>query len=308
MAFFQDLPFGITVIDTDFQRPGLAACHLIIESGKGALVDTGTTKTVPQILSCLTAKQIKPQDIEYLFVTHVHLDHAGGAGQLMKLFPNAKLVAHPRGARHLIDPTKLVSGTKAVFGEQVMQEHYGPVIPVPAERVLEVADGQNIDFHGRPLQFLHTEGHAKHHYCIWDAKSQGLFTGDTFGVSYREFDSDQGSVIFPATTPTQFDPEALHASIDRLVALKPKTIYLTHFGQIQYTERLSDELHVLIDEYVTLAKQFKGNHQSMYQAMMDLLLQKNTTLSKEKAVALLHYDVEINVQGLEYWLDHSLCK
>ncbi|MBI4357471.1 MAG: MBL fold metallo-hydrolase [Gammaproteobacteria bacterium] len=313
MTLFQDFSNGITLIDTGFQRPGLAACYLIKE-GKGAiLIDTGTTYTASRIQKILKAKGVSPNDVEYLFVTHIHLDHAGGAGRLSEVFPNARVGVHPRGAKHLSDPTQLVNATTIVLGEQAMHQYYGPVIPIPSKRILEITNEQTIDFHGRPLFFIHTAGHAKHHYCIFDAKSQSFFTGDTFGVSYRELDSPLGAFIFPATTPSQFDPTALHASINRLLSFKPKACYLTHFGQVTALSKLAQDLHALIDTYVVTARALKNEtthrHALLVRSLMILLLERlaqhHPDFPEEKAKALFSYDVEINAQGLEHWLIKS---
>jgi glyoxylase-like metal-dependent hydrolase (beta-lactamase superfamily II) len=152
----------------------------------------------------------------------VHLDHAGGAGLLMRELPRATLVVHPRGARHMIQPTALYQGALAVYGQEEMDRSYGRLVGIEADRVTTTHDGMVLELAGRPLRFADTPGHARHHHCIWDAATRGWFTGDTFGLSYREFDDDEGRPwIFPTSTPVQFDPPALRASIERLVSFGP---------------------------------------------------------------------------------------
>ncbi len=218
MSSAQTLPNGITCIDTGYHRPALAACYLIEQGDQAAFVDSGTTRTVPKLLELLASRDIPRESIAYVMPTHVHLDHAGGAGELMRHLPNAKLVVHPRGARHMVDPSKLVAGATAVYGEAVFRENFGELVPVPEERVLLAVDGLRLDLNGRILLFRDTPGHARHHYSIFDEASRGFFTGDVFGLSYQEVDCASGPFLFPTTTPVQFDPAAWHKSLDLLLS------------------------------------------------------------------------------------------
>src|SRR5512136_3321565 len=135
---------GVYLIDTLHLRPGLAASHLVVDSGRAAFVDTGAGPAAPRLLAALDELGIPRENVDYLFLTHVHLDHAGGAGQLMQALPNAKAILHPRGAPHLIDPTKLIAGSIQVYGEALYRELYGELIPIPAERVLVIEDRQRL--------------------------------------------------------------------------------------------------------------------------------------------------------------------
>ncbi len=304
---------GIHTVDAGYVRAGLAAVHLIVQDGHVALFDTGTRHSVPGVLAALRELGLGPEAVEWILASHVHLDHAGGAGALLAMCPNARLVVHPKGARHLIDPAKLVAGTQAVYGEQAFRTLYGEVTPAPAERVIEAADGHTIDFHGRTLRFLDTPGHARHHYCMHDSASNAIFTGDTFGISYREFDVDGRPFIFPTTTPVQFEPEALHASIDRLMALAPQAAYLTHYGRVTGLASLAAQLHTLIDTFVRLARAVTGQgearHEGLKLALQRCLLEAarahGCTLAEARMSALLAGDVELNAQGLLVWLERG---
>ena len=192
---------GIHTIDTGFQRPHFDAAYLVVENGRGAFVDCGTNHSVPAMLRALADAGLEPVSVDWLILTHVHLDHAGGAGELMSKLPNARLVVHPRGARHMIDPSQLVAGAAAVYGDAEMQRSYGMIRAVPAQRVVEARDGHVIDLAGRELVCVETPGHARHHNAVWDERSRSFFTGDTFGLSYREFDTDKGAFIVPTTSP-----------------------------------------------------------------------------------------------------------
>jgi len=311
MTAFQDHAFNITTIDTYFERPKLAASHLIIEGQRAAFIDTGTTFSVPHLLKVLTLKKIPFENIDYVIVTHVHLDHAGGAGKLLELLPNARLVVHPRGARHLIDPSKLKMGAIAVYGEEVFQKNYGDIIPVATDRVIEAPDEFTLNLNSRMLTFLDTPGHAKHHFCIFDEKSHSFFTGDTFGISHRDFDTDKGSFIYATTTPVQFEPAAYHHSINRLLTYQPKKMYLTHYGEVDNVNKLADKLHNSIDELVILMESVADNTQQRHSLLTDAIMgyflkelrQLDCRLPEAKCRELLAIDVELNAQGLEVWWD-----
>jgi len=312
LPLITDYDFGISAIDANYLRPGLAAIHLIVEGGKAALVDTGTSSSAAGLIEALRTRNLGPADISYIFVTHIHLDHAGGAGEFMHQFPNAKLVVHPRGARHMADPTKLVASAMSVYGEAEFRRMYGTVRPVDADRIIEAPDGFTLDFNGRPLLFLDTPGHARHHYCILDSRSQSFFTGDTFGISYREFDVDGMEFVFPTTTPVQFDPVAAHASLDRLMSYNPSHAFLTHYGRIGHLSRHASELHELINAHVSIAVKLRDapdRHATMVKELGNLLLSRAVAhgckLPDEKICDLLSLDVGLNAQGLENWLDHA---
>ncbi|MEW5771586.1 MAG: MBL fold metallo-hydrolase [Pseudomonadota bacterium] len=304
---------GIVTLDADYLRPGLAAIHLIVEQGHVAIVDTGTNQSVPTVLAELQRTGLTPADVDYVIATHVHLDHAGAAGALMQACANARLVVHPKGARHLIDPAKLVAGSIAVYGEMAFRELYGEIVPVPAERVIEGHDGLRLDFQGRVLTFLDTPGHARHHFCIHDARSEGVFTGDTFGISYREFDVEGRPFIYPTTTPVQFDPAALHGSIDRIVALEAEAAFLTHYGRITGLAALAPRLHELIDEWSELALAAPGVGEAR-QAALEAALERGLmarlrahgcVLDDATCHELLANDVRLNAMGLLVWRDQQ---
>ncbi|MDQ3187016.1 MAG: MBL fold metallo-hydrolase [Pseudomonadota bacterium] len=308
-----DYDNGISAIDAEYYRPGLAAIHLMVEGDNAALVDTGTSFSVPGTMEALRKKNLAPGDVAYVFITHIHLDHAGGAGEFMYLFPNAKLVVHPRGAQHMADPTRLVASATAVYGETEFNRLYGVIRPVDADRIVEAPDGFCLDFNGRPLLFLDTPGHARHHYCIFDKQSQSFFTGDTFGLSYREFDVEGMEFVFPTTTPVQFDPAAAHASLDRIMSYDPSYAFLTHYGRIGHLRRHAADMHDLIDSHVMIARRLRNQvpdrHKALEEELGDLLLQRiiahGCKLPPDKILHLLSLDVRLNAQGLENWLDHA---
>lgn len=303
---------GIHTIDTAFQRDHFDAAYLIVESGRGAFVDCGTSYSVPRMLAALKEAGLSPGDVDWLIATHVHLDHAGGAGALMAQLPNARLVVHPRGAPHMIDPAKLIAGATAVYGEEEMARSYGRILPVPEERVVVAEDGHRIDLAGRELLCIDTPGHAKHHLCVWDARSRCWFTGDTFGLSYRELDSEQGAFVLPATTPVQFEPDALKSSIARLLSYSPEGMYLTHYGRVGDVGELAADLYEQIDAMTAIARDCDGSqdrHGCMTTALTSLYqdrARKHGCLLDDVGVArVLSMDIELNAQGLASWLDRD---
>ena len=285
---YQDLGNGICCIDTLLQRPGLASCYLIEHGGMAGFIDTGTSNSIPILLEVLRRKRIAHADVAYVMPTHVHLDHAGGAGGLMQHFPQATLLAHPRAARHMIDPRKLEQGSLEVYGETAFASMFGSVLPVDANRVQEIDDGFELDFNGRKLVFLDTPGHARHHYCVFDELTRGLFTGDTFGVSYPELNQGRARFIFPPTTPVQFDPETWLATLDRLMLLKPERIFVTHYGVHENLAPLLKLLKRTIRDYVETAQEFAGlenrGHritQSILQSSINYLLDQQCGLTNK---------------------------
>ena len=301
---------GIRVVDTGFHRPLFDAAYLIVERGRAAFVDTGTNDAVPRLLAALAAAQIGVDAVDYVIPTHVHLDHAGGAGLLMQQLPNARLVVHRRGARHLVDPRHLVRSATGVYGEDEIARSYGTLVPVAAERVVTTADGTTIDLAGRALRFLDTPGHAMHHHCVWDEASRAFFTGDTFGLSYRDFDTAKGAWIMPTSTPVQFQPDALRRSIERMLAYAPTHMHLTHFGSVGDVPRLGALLLAQLDEVVAYARTTRpgpGRHGELVRGLAAIhvasLRAHGVTLADERIRELLALDLELNAQGLAIWLD-----
>ncbi len=307
-----DFEHGITAIDTGFHRPVFDASHLIVERDRAAFIDVGTNYSIPGLLEELDSKGVSRENVDYVFVTHVHLDHAGGAGEIIRQLPNAKLAVHPRGAPHMINPARLIASASSVYGAEEVKRTYGELVPVPAERVVEIRDESVIDLAGRRLRCLDTPGHARHHYSIWDERSRSFFPGDTFGLSYREFDTDKGAFILPTTTPVQFDPVALKGSIARMLLFKPDAMFLTHYSRVTDVERLGRDLFEQIDAMVAIAQSSAGQsnrHEWIKQRLAESYFERaeahGCLMTHERMRELLGSDIELNAQGLEIWLDHS---
>jgi glyoxylase-like metal-dependent hydrolase (beta-lactamase superfamily II) len=309
-AFVETLGDGLFAVDTGFHRDRYDTAWLVVDSGRAAFIDTGTAFAVPRLLEALSFAGLAPADVEYVIPTHVHLDHAGGVGRLMQQLPAATLVVHPRGARHMIDPTGLYAGALAVYGQETMDRDYGRLEPVPAARVRTTSDGESLRLGTRALAFAHTPGHALHHHCVWDERSSGWFTGDTFGMAFPEFRVDGRSFIIPSATPVQFDPEAMHASIDRLLAAAPRAMYLTHFGRVTDVAHCGDQLKAMLDATVAAARACRDapdRHAALAADLLALYVagarSNGVTLAEARLAQLLRDDAALNAAGLGIWLD-----
>ena len=307
---------GIVAVDSGFLRPWLAAVYLIVENGRVAVVDTGSNDSVPRVLAALEERGLAPECVDFVILTHVHLDHAGGAGLLMSRLPNATLCVHPRGVRHMVDPSRLVQGTIEVYGVEHARKVYGEVVPVPEQRTLAAGEGARISLAGRELVVLETPGHARHHCCIRDGKSKAIFAGDTFGLAYRELEAAGWRFVFPTTSPVQFDPQALHASIDRIVALRPPRVFVTHFGGLDEVDRLAADLHRLIDAHVAIARANRDagarRQAAIEEGLRELVVEEARRqgwgVSPQEALEIFGLDLELNAQGLDVWLGSAAAR
>lgn len=305
-------PDGIFAVDAEYVLPGYAAVHIIHHNGRAAFVDTGTNYSIPHLLAALQELGIGRDAVDYVFLTHVHMDHAGGAGLLMQELPVARLLVHPRGMPHMIDPSKLVAASQAVYGEDEFRRLYGDVLPVAQERVVSVPDAFRCELGGRELELIHTPGHALHHYAVVDRAHALIFSGDTFGLSYRALDTPQGPFIVPTSSPTQFDPDQLITSIDRMMSYAPESIYLMHYSRVTNTPRLAAMLKSQIREFVRIVREraaLPDAHNAVRAAMMEmwlrLLQQQGSTLAVEEVSKWLETDLELNAQGLLIWFQRQ---
>lgn len=304
---------GIYTVDALYYKPELASIHLIRQNDRVAVVDTGTQYSAPQVAAALQELGLSHNNVDLIILTHIHLDHAGGASTLMALCKNAKLVVHPKGARHMQDPSKLIAGASAVYGEENFKKLYGEIKGIDAERMIQPSDGETIMLDDRPLTFIDTPGHANHHHCIIDNTSKSAFTGDTLGVGYRALRSKDHSFIAPTTTPVQFNPEALHASIDKVMAHQPETLYLTHYSAVTPSSRIIASLHEQIDDLVMLTEkaseagdQFETKlTDSVNEYLVRRCLNELPELDEDTVRHWIKLDADLNAQGLAFWWQHK---
>ena len=308
-----DYKNGIYAVDSDYVRPILDAIHLIEDSGEVAIIDCAHNDSWPQVAAALAKIGRQPEDVRWLILTHVHLDHAGGAGLFMSKLPNAKLVVHERGARHMIDPSTLYAGVEVVYGKETAKRLYGDLLPIPESRVVIGKQGDKLALGQRTLEILDTPGHARHHIAIVDHTAKGIFSGDTFGLSYRELDVDGKAFIFPTTTPVNFEPDAMHESIELMRSFKPEGIYLTHYSRVTEVDKLADDLHRHIDALVAMTNEAPGQGEArklaIEAAMTNYLLKElrahGCTLPDAEIKSIFKTDLDLNAQGLNYWREQE---
>ncbi len=304
------LGHGVHCIDTGYQRPQLAAAYLVVDAGEAAFIDTGTARSAERLLAALEHLGLERRAVRWICPTHVHLDHAGGAGVLLQELPQARLVVHPRGARHLVDPGRLEAGVRSVYGDAEFERLFGRIVPAPAARVVEAGDGLELPLGKRVLGFVDTPGHARHHYSVWDPASRGFFTGDSFGLAYPEVCCADRPFVFPTTTPVQFDPEAWDQTLDRYLARRPERMYLTHFGMVGQVPALAADLRRRIAAVAELARGLPRAERSISALRGKLAEYLATELEScglgaqalEAALRTFAMDLDLNAQGLQVWL------
>jgi glyoxylase-like metal-dependent hydrolase (beta-lactamase superfamily II) len=296
----------ITIDCAYLDEPGFAAAYLVHEGERAAFVETNTAHAVPRMLAALRGRGLTPEQVELVIITHVHLDHAGGASALLAACPNATLLAHPRAAKHAIDPEKLVKSAREVYGDARFEQLYGRIDPIPEARVRTMADGESVRLGARTLTFLHTRGHAEHHACVLDSGSNGIFTGDSFGLVYPAL-QQHGLFAIPSTSPTDFDAQAALASVDRIVATGAERAYLTHFGEHGDLGAIAAQLRALLEAHGAIvddadargleAVELDAFCDREVRALFDALLARQG-LDDAASRALLETDIALNGQGL----------
>ncbi len=297
-----------TVVDCAYFQPGVAAAFIRCQGDEVAIVETNTSLAVPLIFDALERLKKRPEDVRYVIVTHAHLDHAGGAGALLQQCVNATLLAHPKAARHLIDPSRLVASASAVYGAEAFKQLYGEILPIASDRVVAIEDSQRVSFGASQLNFFHTKGHATHHFVVQEADSGLIYTGDTFGIVYPALQG-KGTLALISSSPTDFDAEEARKSVRRIQGLKPPHVCLTHFGChanvddiaqqllecIDFSDQLVGQVSDLIEaEALELYFTQKLDHDVRRRAQS---LQLNLTPPLNELLAL---DVKLNAQGLAH--------
>ena len=307
MANYQVLSNGIYCIDSGYFQHQYCAIYLLKEGDEVAIIETGTNHTIDRVLSVLDALDIPHEQIKYVIPTHIHLDHVGGASGMMALFRQARLIIHPRGARHVIDPTKLIAGSISVYGEALFNRLYGDIKAIDESRVDIADDLDSFSLGNRELVFIDTPGHARHHFCIYDARSNGIFTGDTFGLSYPVM-KNQRHGLMPSSSPVHFDADALMTSIDRLMEFKPDYMYLTHFGQIDQPAEKVTDLKQWVFDFVDLCENInpvdEASTVTLENALRQMTIDKlgnAVNASADELLALLSSDIKLDAKGLAIW-------
>lgn len=287
----------------DMGFPGRTGTY-VLQSKQLTLIETGPSPSIPHIEQGLQELSITLEDIKYIILTHIHLDHAGGAGLLLKKCPNAKIIVHPRGTRHLADPSRLEAGARAVYGDQ-FDDLFDPIVPIPEERLQAVQDGETLEIDSdRTLTFYDTPGHAKHHIAIFDSLSEGLFIGDTAGIRYHQTE-DQGLTFYlPTTSPNQFDPEAMHQSIQRFRQMNPKRLFFGHYGMSEEPDYAFDQVQVWIPVFVEEAEVSTHSEEIEKRLLARVLtfLNDHNIPEDHSVYELLKLDMKVCAMGLADFL------
>ena len=276
------------------------------------IIETSASPSIPYLLAGLKELAIDPKEIKNIIVTHIHLDHAGGVGLLLESCPNAKVIVHPRGARHLADPSKLILGARAVYGEK-FDQLFDPILPVPKEKLIVKEDGDTLRIgEERILTFIDTPGHAKHHFSIHDSLSDGIFTGDTIGVYYPQALETGIELVLPSTSPNQFDPKAMLESLEKIQALHVKRIYFGHFGMSNIPSYVYEQIKYWLPKFVAAGERAylsgqdseeiqKAIEEEVYEEICNFLKERNVLLNEE-CMEILKLDLSVCAMGIVDYL------
>jgi len=240
-------PDSVKIIDTHYIKEENAAVYLLIEGDRAAFIDTNTTRSVPRLLTALQENGLTPEQVDYLIVTHVHLDHAGGTEALLEHCPNATVLAHPKAARHLAAPERLIAGTRMVYGDELYEELYGNIQPVPADRIRAMEDDEELTWKSRRLRFFYTYGHATHHFCIHDLATNCLFTGDALGIGRSHFQRPGPQFVHVSTSPPEFSAKDARAAAEAIRATNADFAFIAHYGVIDNVPLAVDQLLASLD-------------------------------------------------------------
>jgi glyoxylase-like metal-dependent hydrolase (beta-lactamase superfamily II) len=299
---------SIQTIDCHYHTNEFAAAYLMLEEEEALFVDNNTNSAIPYLLSALSANRISKEKVRYLIITHIHLDHAGATSRLVQEFPNATVLAHPKAAPHVINPKRIIESASMVYGKENFIKMYGEILEVPGERVRIMQDGEVLRFGSRDLTFTYTRGHANHHFVILDSKTNSIFTGDSFGISYPSLRQGTSPFLFPSTTPTDFHADEARLSIEKIIKTGADKAYLTHFDS--WTDMKSgaeqmlfgiDRMELILNELIQSNKSEVELQGLCENKIMQFYEEEFTKRSIPFSILdLLKPDASINAQGLVF--------
>lgn len=306
-------PKTITTIDCHYDGPARAAAFLIQEGDRAAFVDNNTALALPHLLAALEARNIDPAKVDYLIVTHIHLDHAGGTSALLKQCPNATVIAHPKAARHLIDPSRIVAGATAVYGAETFTRRYGVIEPIEESRVRAMEDGETLAWGGCTLTFIHTKGHASHHFCIHDSGENIIFAGDAFGLARMSATRPGPAFTVCTSSPPEFDAAEARISVQRILDTGATRAYVTHYGDFDDMATRAEQLRRSIDDLdriaadgaatALLGQELQDFCLERIQAAFRTHLTQCGVLDVEGDLAWLGEDIRLNAMGLAIYAE-----
>ncbi len=313
----QDLGFNTYLIDLyDLSFQERTGSYIILDE-EITIIETSASPSHEYLLQGLKELQISLDRIKNIIVTHIHLDHSGGAGLLMEKCPNATLFVHPKGARHLEDPTKLIASAKQVYGDD-FDRLFKPIFPINSTKIYQVADGEELVIgKNRKLTFLHTPGHANHHISIFDSSSKFMYTGDTLGIYYPQLQNEIGTFILPSTSPNQFSYEATLSSSGKIQAYNPDAICFGHYGLTRDTNFVYESLKLYLDRFLKLtASTIEDNKEKSFYEKSRILsaalynevkhdLQSKNIDEHHPVFQIIKLDLEVSAMGLVLAMDQN---
>lgn len=301
-------------VDCDI-LPAFTAAYLRVAGDECAFVETHTAHAVPRLLVELEKRGKHREQVRWIVVTHAHLDHAAGASALVAACPNATLLAHPRAARHLIDPSKLVASATSVYGEERFAKLYGRIDPIPAERVRALEDGETFELGGATLRVHHTAGHAKHHFIVEDAAIDTVYTGDTFGLVYPALQKGGKRFALASTSPTDFDPAEARKSIAKVLSLGARAACLTHFDEVRDLDEVAAQVGAWVDRSEAWMEEGAKSGKSLAEIEAHIAAEIRAAIARDVAgrgvtfddadFQLLELDIMLNAQGVAFVADRK---
>ncbi|MDR0764097.1 MAG: MBL fold metallo-hydrolase [Synergistaceae bacterium] len=308
-AITGDCKNGVYCVDSGYEGGGVASVYLLRDGNEAAIVDTCHNGALEPVKRAFSELGVKDGEVKYIFITHVHLDHMGGAGLFAREFPEAALVVHERGGKHLADPSKLAASAAGVYGESVMKRLYGDILPIPADRITMPRDGAEFRVGDRTIVCFDTPGHARHHIAYKDTSSGAVFTGDAYGMSYAELVRPDGRCAILTTSPVRFDPNAMRASMRLLDGLANGEVYPTHFGRLPLGGGVSDSLYRQLDMYVEAAERAEGDIASIRMRLREIFIEEASRQNCPSLASdfgrVTRAALELNAQGLALWYKKS---
>lgn len=303
-ARLESVADGLHRFDTHYIRARHTSSLIVVDDGRAAIFDCGVPANVDALVAAVEGLGVAPEAVDYVIASHAHLDHMAGIGPLAQRLPAARIAAHPSAAPHLVDPSKLVKGARALFGDEFFDREYGRIDPVPAGRIVETADDDVLVLGTRELSVLHTPGHAWHHQSLLDARTGTVLAGDAFGLAYPELVGSDGPFAILPTAPPQLAPPEMHASIERIVGLRPARVLPTHFATIDQPERVAEALHRMLDEWLELTLQ-ASSWEQLAQRLGDACAAELERRARGDEAGTMHelcgMDLWLNAQGLWHW-------
>ncbi len=288
---FERLPFDAESFLTDvrmFQQEGFGAIYLIDDERK-AIVESGTSHEVDRVLEAVRSFGLRPADIDALIVSHVHLDHAGGAGFLLESMPNAKVYVHERGARHLADPTRLVASATMALGPEA--EYFGTMRPIPSDRLVSAHDGLTLDLGKHELVFLDSPGHAPHELTILDRRNGCVYTGDAAGLYFPD-----DEILMPVAPAPSFDLEKNLRTLERLLSLEPRALLFSHYGPHTRPKEAIERMMALYPAWSRIVQErlATAGEDSVLREMYDMTVRSTKRYSEE----FLRRRIRTSIAGL----------